>query len=184
MNDAPERIGLVQNGIGGFALWNREDNKFDPAIEYVRADIARAELEAAVALARDEAYAGGWDDGYAEGFGKAISLAKNVFPAETAYGRGGRARISSIIQPHQADALARVRQEAHNAAIGVKPLVWTHYAADETYPEEPEKPTEPQKPGFEPSREQDPEGHKAWKDAVADWEKATGKDWTPPERVL
>ena len=50
-------------------------------------------------------------------------------------------------------------------------------------PEEPEKPTEPQKPGFEPSREQDPEGHKAWKDAVADWEKATGKDWTPPERV-
>ena len=50
-------------------------------------------------------------------------------------------------------------------------------------PEEPEKPTEPQKPGFEPSREQDPEGHKAWKDAVADWEKATGKDWTPSERV-
>ena len=50
-------------------------------------------------------------------------------------------------------------------------------------PEEPEKPTEPQKPGFEPSREQDPEGHKAWKDAVADWERQTGKDWTPPGRV-
>lgn len=46
MTEAPERIGLVQNGIGGFALWNREDNKFDPAIEYVRADIACAELEA------------------------------------------------------------------------------------------------------------------------------------------
>ena len=50
-------------------------------------------------------------------------------------------------------------------------------------PEEPEKPTEPQKPGFEPSREQDPEGHKAWKDAVHEWERQTGKDWTPPERV-
>ena len=49
--------------------------------------------------------------------------------------------------------------------------------------EPPAKPEEPQKPGFEPSREQDPEGHKAWKDAVADWEKATGKDWTPPERI-
>lgn len=50
-------------------------------------------------------------------------------------------------------------------------------------PEEPEEPTEPQKPGFEPSRELDPEGHKAWKDAVADWERQTGKDWTPPGRV-
>lgn len=39
MSEAPERIGLVSNGLGGFALWNREDNKFDPAIEYVRADL-------------------------------------------------------------------------------------------------------------------------------------------------
>ena len=42
---------------------------------------------------RDEAYQGGWDDGYAEGFGKAAVLAIAAFPAETAYGRGGRARI-------------------------------------------------------------------------------------------
>lgn len=39
MSKAPERIGLVSNGLGGFALWNREDNKFDPAIEYIRADL-------------------------------------------------------------------------------------------------------------------------------------------------
>ena len=39
MSEAPERIGLVSNGLGGFALWNREDNKFDPAIEYIRADL-------------------------------------------------------------------------------------------------------------------------------------------------
>ena len=47
---------------------------------------------------RDEAYQVGWEDGYAEGFGKAIALAVAAFPAETAYGRGGRARILSSLK--------------------------------------------------------------------------------------
>lgn len=53
MTEAPERIGLISDGFGRFALWNREDNKFDPAIDYVRADIARADLEAAVLAERE-----------------------------------------------------------------------------------------------------------------------------------
>lgn len=47
---------------------------------------------------RDEAYHGGWSDGYAEGYAKAVALAIAAFPAETAYGRGGRARITSAFQ--------------------------------------------------------------------------------------
>lgn len=52
---------------------------------------------------RDEAYQGGWDDGYAEGFGKAMALAISSFPAETAYGRGGRARISTALAAFKGD---------------------------------------------------------------------------------
>lgn len=47
---------------------------------------------------RDEAYKNGWGDGYAEGYGKAVALAIAAFPAETAYGRGGRARLMSAYE--------------------------------------------------------------------------------------
>lgn len=42
---------------------------------------------------RNEAYQGGWDDGYAEGFGKAVAELIEAFPAHTAYGRGVRCAI-------------------------------------------------------------------------------------------
>lgn len=47
---------------------------------------------------RDDAYQKGWDDGYSEGFGKAAAMAIAAFPAETAYGRGGRARLMSAYE--------------------------------------------------------------------------------------
>ena len=48
---APDRIGLVSDGMGNWCLWNKRDFKFDEAVPYVRADIAAdllAALEAAV----------------------------------------------------------------------------------------------------------------------------------------
>lgn len=53
--DAPERIGLISDGLGLWAL--AEKHEADIATHYVRADIARSELEAAV-LAEREACAG------------------------------------------------------------------------------------------------------------------------------
>ena len=50
---------------------------------------------------RAEAYQGGWDDGYAEGFGKAVALVMDGIPKETAYGRGVRSLVSDIIAAAQ-----------------------------------------------------------------------------------
>ena len=44
---APDRIGLVSDGMGNWFLWNKRDFKFDEAVPYVRADIA-ADLLAAL----------------------------------------------------------------------------------------------------------------------------------------
>lgn len=41
------------------------------------------------------AYQIGWDDGYAEGYGKAFADLIASFPAHTAYGRGVRSAIHS-----------------------------------------------------------------------------------------
>ena len=43
MSDAPERIGLVSDGMGRWALWNREDWPFADALPYVRADLFDAQ---------------------------------------------------------------------------------------------------------------------------------------------
>lgn len=50
---------------------------------------------------RAEAYQGGWDDGYAEGFGKAVALVMDGIPKGTAYGRGVRALVSALIAAAQ-----------------------------------------------------------------------------------
>lgn len=47
---------------------------------------------------RNEAYDGGWDDGYAEGFGKAMAIALDAFPATTAYGRGAKSTLRTAFE--------------------------------------------------------------------------------------
>lgn len=59
MSDAPERIGLVGNGLGQWALATQDEAMF--AVHYVRADphdalrVRIAELEASLATVRNEA---------------------------------------------------------------------------------------------------------------------------------
>ena len=46
MSEAPNLIGLVGDGIGRWALWNREDNATENAVQYIRADLHAADVEA------------------------------------------------------------------------------------------------------------------------------------------
>jgi hypothetical protein len=50
-NNAPERIGLLPDGLGLWALASREEAT--GAVRYIRADIAQAEKDAAVAAERE-----------------------------------------------------------------------------------------------------------------------------------
>jgi len=107
MSEAPETVWIDTDGY-----WSG----FDPSAvrdvvgQYTRYDlcVSRADLDAAVALVLE----GAADK--CDPFAKA---------SET------RAAIRALIQPHQADALARVRQEAHNAAIEAAAdcRKWFHY---------------------------------------------------------
>jgi len=47
---------------------------------------------------RNEAYQGGWDDGYSEGFAKAAAIALDAFPHGTAYGRGAKSTICTAFE--------------------------------------------------------------------------------------
>lgn len=126
MSEAPERIWADQDDLTWVEAYPSEQMKREET-EYTRSDlcVTRADIDAAVALALEGAVASVRQLILTQTFGQRGDVPLNN--ALTA--------IRALIQPHQADALARVRQEAHNAAREVKPLVWTHYAADETYPE-------------------------------------------------
>lgn len=80
--------------------------------------ITRADLDAAVALALEGAASTAANACLVEPDGGSPTEEERLV-CELAYHR-----IRALIQPHQADALARMRQEAHNAAREVKPLVW------------------------------------------------------------
>lgn len=60
-----------------------------------------AGLKGLIQRNQNEAYQGGWDDGYAEGRGKALADAIAAFPALNAYGRGVRARLRAALQPKE-----------------------------------------------------------------------------------
>ena len=47
---------------------------------------------------RNAAYQDGWDDGYAEGFGKAMAMAIDAFPSGTPYGRGAKSKLRDAFE--------------------------------------------------------------------------------------
>lgn len=112
MSEAPETVWIDTDGY-----WSA----FDPSAardvvdQYTRSDlcVTRADLDAAVALALEEA-------------DRECRRAARVTDSPNAQFELYKTAdaIRALIQPHQADALARVRHEAHNAAREVKPLVW------------------------------------------------------------
>ncbi len=115
MSEAPERIWADQDNLTWVEAYPSEQMKSDEA-EYTRSDlcVTRADLDAAVALALEAAakaveeseilHGGDTDELRPRSEGNRSGLAYAV-------------AIRALIQPHQADALARVRLEAHNAAI-------------------------------------------------------------------
>ena len=44
MSAAPDLIGLVGDGLGNWALWNRQDDAMSPAVQYIRAELHAARL--------------------------------------------------------------------------------------------------------------------------------------------
>lgn len=66
-------------------------------------------VEALVKAGRVEAYQGGWDDGYAEGFGKAMAMAIDAFPSGTAYGRGAKSKLRDAFESAIRAAIREVK---------------------------------------------------------------------------
>lgn len=125
MNDFPDKskIGKCHPFNGGNFYVSREGLDRGAA-EYTRSDlcVTRADLDAAVALALERAMER-MDCGCKADRTDCLKVSGNI---GLCY-RDGLVPLEDLIQPHQADALARVRQEAHNAAREVKPLVWEDF---------------------------------------------------------